>query len=251
MKKYRITKYDPKNRNEQGHYLYNHRTEISDVGKTLEGELVTKDEYFKIEEEYINAVIEILTDSNQEHLRLVGYNSERFKESLDDNSKEWYHDINFEKLNLYEDKIIRIEDIPSIVKLNLRGYLDTTLEILNKYYVQFGYDFYMYVGTPDLSQKAIEKINSTSVFIEEFWSPYYSPEFEYVIESNLKDSMYIENQTVLKSITIEEMKDIFKLSEEHPGRIYTEIDINLAKEIGIKVDFDKYEYSITTELTIE
>lgn len=45
MNKYRVTKYDPKNRNKEGHYMYDHWTELGDVGKTLEGELVTPDAY--------------------------------------------------------------------------------------------------------------------------------------------------------------------------------------------------------------
>ena len=116
-------KYDPKNRNDQGHYLYDHWTEVSDVGKTLEGELVTQEEYFRIEKDYINAIVEILKDSKQKHLRLVGPNQKRLKESLKENSNKWYHDSSFEKLNLYEDKKIDLEEIPTIIKLNLRKIL--------------------------------------------------------------------------------------------------------------------------------
>ena len=250
MKKYRITKYDPKNRNDQGHYLFDHWTEISDVGKTLEGELVTKEEYLRIEEDYINSVVEILRASNQEYLRLVGLNKDRFQESVIENSNEWYHESIFENLNLYEDQKISIQDVPTIIKLILRRYLDATLEIKDKYYVQFGYDFYMYVGTPKLSDKVIDELNSTLIFIEEFWSPYYSSELEYVVQANKKDSMYIEEEKTLTSITIDKMKKIFNLSEEHPGRIYKEIDIKIADNLGIKVDLDNYEYSLTTELKI-
>jgi len=248
MKEYRITKYDPKNRNSQGHYLYNHWTEISDVGKTLEGELVTQEEYFRIEKDYVNAVVEILKDSNQEYLRLVGFNQDRFQKELIENSNEWFHDSIFETLNLFEDQKIKIEDIPTIIKLNLRRYLDASLEIKDEYYVQFGYDFYMYVGTPKLSESSINEINSTSVFIEIFKSPYYSPEIEYVVRSNKIDSEYVEEELTLNSFAIEKMKEIFDLSKEHPGRIYTDINKEIAEKLGIKVDFNKYEYSLNTKL---
>jgi|GEM_PF-5978192 len=122
---------------------------------------------------------------------------------------------------------------------------------MDKYYVQFGYDFYMYAGTPNLSQKVMDDINSTSVFIEECWSPYYSPELEYVIQSNKIDSMYVEDETVLSSLTIDKIKETFNLSEEHPGRIYKEVDNEIAEKLGISVDLEKYEYYLTTEIKIE
>mgnify|MGYP004123593095 CR=1 FL=1 len=53
MKTYRITKYNPSKRNEQGHYLDNNEwTSISDL-KNL-------DEYFKVESAYVNAILTIL-----------------------------------------------------------------------------------------------------------------------------------------------------------------------------------------------
>jgi len=248
MKKYRITKYNPKNSNVHGHYLYDHWTEISDVGRKLEGEIVTQEEYFRIEKDYINAVVEILKDSNQEYLRLIGLNQDGFQEALIENSNEWYHESIFENLNLCEDQIINIEDIPTVIKLNLRRYLDATLEIKDKYYVQFGYDFYMYVGTPKLSNKLIDKLNATSVYIEEYLSPYYSPKLEYIVQSNKKGSMYVEEEQILSSFTIEKMKEIYKLSKEHSGRIYAKINKEIAEKIGIKVDLEKYDYSLITEL---
>jgi hypothetical protein len=251
MKKYRITKYNPKNRNEEGHYLYDHWTDISDVGKTLEGELVTQKEYFKIEQDYINAIIEILTESKQKYLRLVSYDNDRYIDSIKDNVNEWFHNSDFENLNIYEDKKILLSEIPTIIKLNLRGYIDTSLEIKDQFYIQFGYDFYMYSGTPNLSQETVERINSTSVFIEEFWSPYYSPDLEYVVESNKKDSMYVEGQQTLESMSIDKMKNIFQLSDEHPGKIYSKLNSEIVNKLEIKADFDKNEYYLTTELKFE
>lgn len=247
MKKYRITKYDPQNRNTQGEYLFDHWTEISDVGKILEGQLITEVEYLRIERDYINAVLEILKDQKQEYLRLVSFNKKRFEESLKINLSEWFHELSFENIELFEDKKINIKEIPTVIKLNLRGYLDTTIEIIDKYYIQFGNDFYMYVGTPDLSQKAIAKINSTSVFIEEFQSPYYYPEVEYVIQFSKKDSIYVEGEIHL-SVTIKEMKSMFYLSREHPGIINCKIDSVIANQLGVEIDFTKYDCYLRTEL---
>lgn len=251
MNKYLVTKYDPKNRNGKGHYMYDHWTEISDVGRTLEGELVTPEAYLKVEEDYVKAVIDILNDSNQTYLRLIGFDEKSYKSSLKENKKEWFHDASFENIVLSEDMKIGINEIPTIIRLNLRNYLHATLEIKDKYYVHFGYDFYMYVGAPKLSQKTVDKINATNVFIEEFWSPYYSPELEYVVQRSEKGSMYIADEFTLEGISIDEIKKIFNLSEEHSGKVISIIDKKLADKLGIKTDFEKNEYYLTTELKIE
>jgi len=250
MNKYRITKYNPNCRNKDGYYKYDHWTEISDVGKILSGELVTEKEYIKVESDYINAVLKILKESNQKYLRLVGYNKEKLEDSILVNNKEWFHLKEFENLNLYEDKKVLIDEIPTIIQLNLRNYFNTTLEIKNKFYVQFGYDFYMYVGTPKLSNKLSEELNLSLVFLEEFYSPYYSQELDYVIQITEKSSNYVIEEKILYSATVEKMKAIFNLSEEHPGNIYAEITNDLADKINFEVDLNKFNYFLTTKLII-
>lgn len=249
MKKYRITKYDPRNRNEQGHYLYDHWTETLDVGKVLEGELVTREEYLRVEKDYINAVMSILTDFNQKYLRLVNFHKDSFRDSIEINAKEWFHESEFEELDLFEDKKVSLEEIPSIIKLNLRSYFFTSLEIAGEFYVQFGYDFYMYVGCPKLSLKRIKSLSSTSLFVEEdYFSPYYSDEFEYQILISEKRRDDVLKEEILESISVLEMKKIFNLSKEHPGRILIELTQEKADKIGIKTDFLKYDYSLRTNL---
>lgn len=249
MEKYRITKYNPEFRNEKGHYLYDHWTETLDVGKVLEGELVTKEEYLRVEKDYINAVLGILKDCNQEYLRLINFHKDSFRHSLEINAKEWFHESEFEELDLYEDKKVSLEEIPSIVKLNLRSYFFTSLEIAGKFYFQFGYDFYMYVGCPKLSPARIKDLNSTSLFVDEgYFSPYYSEEIEYVILISEKNSGDVLEEEVLKSISVLEMKKIFNLSEEHPGLVLIELTKEMADKIGIETNFSEYEYSLRTNL---
>jgi hypothetical protein len=47
----RITKYDPQNRDANGHYtLVDEWTSISDVGKSFQGKILTMEQYLAIEE---------------------------------------------------------------------------------------------------------------------------------------------------------------------------------------------------------
>ncbi len=45
MKEYRITKYNTIYRNEDGHYLKDEWTDVSDVGKIIKGVKVSEDDY--------------------------------------------------------------------------------------------------------------------------------------------------------------------------------------------------------------
>lgn len=53
---YRITKYNPANRNDSGNYCGDDWTSISDVGKFYNGELFTIEEYLRVENLYVCAV---------------------------------------------------------------------------------------------------------------------------------------------------------------------------------------------------
>jgi hypothetical protein len=64
MINYRITKYDPKNRNVEGHYLDSKEwTAISDLGNP-KYKNVTFDEYEKVESNYVGAIQLILKEKN-------------------------------------------------------------------------------------------------------------------------------------------------------------------------------------------
>ena len=67
MWQFRITKYDPNKRNEQGHYLdKNEWTEYSDVGTS-----VSLSEYERVEKLYINAALELCSTAGAEYLYLT------------------------------------------------------------------------------------------------------------------------------------------------------------------------------------
>ena len=53
----RITKYDPKNRDHNGWYIRDEWTDYSDIGKSLEGKALTRDEYLQVESAYISSVL--------------------------------------------------------------------------------------------------------------------------------------------------------------------------------------------------
>jgi len=69
---YRVTKYDPLNRNEKGYYIKDEWTSCSEVGKLFDNKKFEITEYMKIEDAYIFAINEFMDFSKDDYLRVIG-----------------------------------------------------------------------------------------------------------------------------------------------------------------------------------
>lgn len=247
MKYYRITQYNPAFRNAEGAYLYDHWTEIGDVGRTLEGELVTADKYLAVESDYIQAVAAILKENSLEYLRVVGCNPKSIKHWINKYKDEWFHLPEFETIELQEDKKARIDEIRTICQMNLRGYCNISLEISGVFYVDFGYDMYMYVGAPNISDALRKKLDATSVFVEDSGEPYYPEKLNYEVLKSKKRSQYVLEEQVLEDFSVTAVRKILNLSDEHPGKVHAKINRKMAQELNLETDFEKYDYVLTSQ----
>lgn len=159
---WRITKYNPQYRDARGAYLKDEWTCYSDIGKTFNKKQLSLEEYLKIEADYTQAVILLMQcssiDSLQvDHLEKGGRLIEKY--NLDD------------KVEVLNEKNIGIENIPLLVQAILRNKVWCKLTADN-IYVHFGYDFYMYIGSKNSCDSAIEKIKQSGLFVENYESPY-------------------------------------------------------------------------------
>jgi len=62
--------------------------------------------------------------------------------------------------------------LADVCRLVLREILWCKLESTNGFYIHFGYDYYMYVGSPVSSQRAIDYGKQNGLYVEEMESPY-------------------------------------------------------------------------------
>src|SRR5690349_7280311 len=67
---WRITKYNPVFRDEKGTYQKDEWTAFSDIGKAYNGEILTFEEYKKIEDAYISTAFGFFSESNTESLKV-------------------------------------------------------------------------------------------------------------------------------------------------------------------------------------
>ena len=171
MVSYRITKYNPAKRNEQGHYLDDSEwTAISDIGNPDYNNL-TYEEYEKIESAYVHAIQSIMRDHNFDFLivdSLEFYNKKEDFNNFECSGRLKNISIDFEvelekldnglKLNLLEiDKIIRLILRETVWMLLVNDHFE----------VRFGYDYYMYVTSETIKTSTIKQIENSGLFVED------------------------------------------------------------------------------------
>ena len=169
MFSYRITKYNPIYRNSLGAYLKDEWTSISDVGKVYENGEFTIDEYLKIEDGYIEAILLFMAFLNLESLPVTYLE----KSNTWDNKRTAYSKSMFK---LYKKikvgKQINTKEMGDAARLVLRELLWCKIEN-ESMFVHFGWDYYMYIGSSKEIPKLLKKkIESWGLFVEEFESPY-------------------------------------------------------------------------------
>ena len=161
---YRITKYNPKNRDEQGRYTKDEWTDFSDIGYEFEDKEITLEEYTNVESKYINAVLLFMECLEVDTLEVNGL--ETYTRPKSGELKKVFNQIR-------NKMVIKKELVPDVIRLILRNYIWCTLTYQNKMFVHFGYDYYMSLGAEKKCEKAIKAIEEFGLFVEEMISPYY------------------------------------------------------------------------------
>jgi hypothetical protein len=153
---YRITKYNPDNRDEKGVYVVVEWTSFSDIGKDFNGTEFTYQDYITTEDKYIASIQEFCNYFKIEEFEIKNlefYDSDTWdKYSLE--LKETHK-------GLRDKKRVSKEELDNLARLILREYAWCDLESKEKG-IHFGYDYYMYFDNgaemPDELKSKIEKI---------------------------------------------------------------------------------------------
>ena len=145
---YRITKFNPKNREPDGRYLDDDWTSVADVGKKFKGKKLLLSEYLSIEDAYVETVRRFLRAANVTELQVK--NPER-KDALSHLPLRLRADTKTRICFFPKSKKLSGSDIDWVVRLNLRELFWCRLQGANQSYVHFGWDYYMYLGTNETS----------------------------------------------------------------------------------------------------
>ncbi|MFN7253258.1 MAG: hypothetical protein ACK4M9_21160 [Anaerobacillus sp.] len=246
---WRITKYNPDYRDENGYYtLKEEWTCPSEIGKIIDGKEFTLEEYLDIEAKYIDTLIAFIIESGLNTLRILQLSEQKI--STEDRSSVLY-ETEFDELILEEDKIVTLNDIVIISKMILRNFVHCQLYLKDRFFAHFGWDYYMYIGSSEKSLSAITIATERGLFVEEIdSSPYYFLEEDTtrLVQWSKKENELGMNEgdEELLEFPLEELRLIFNLSSQHPvvGNIKIKIEYKdfFQRYLNHKMDFDKYEY---------
>lgn len=184
MTEYRISKFNPEKRDNEGNYLDSSEwNAISDIGRCGH-ETFTFEEYERIETAYVNAIFLILSEKSTNFLYVdsIGFCSPKVDFELFAKTGRLRNiDIDYET----EIKALKnglefdLNNINKFVRLILRETIDLAL-INDKIRINFGYDYYIFVECETLNKSTIKQIEDSGLFVE---SDIGCPTFEYFDEN--------------------------------------------------------------------
>jgi hypothetical protein len=168
MNSWRITKYNPAFRDERGAYLKEEWTSVSDVGKSFGGVILTFGEYRRIEDAYVSTALSLVSEAGLDALTITHLETHGVAKAR----AEDLRGIAFDPKLASTGMSLPRGALGDVCRLVLREILWCKLEAVSGFYLHFGYDYYMYVGSPVRSEKSIAYGRQQGLFVEEMGSPY-------------------------------------------------------------------------------
>lgn len=163
MPGFRVTKYDPQQRDASGAFLGDDWISVSDIGKPYGGRTLTRSEYLLVEDKYVTAVVEFMEILSVDELIIADL---ELREVGEDNLPD--HGCTHALVN---GRVVRGAELECVVRMALREQAWFRLNGRAGFYVHFGYDYYMYIGA-SVSVLHYPKL-PPGLFAERMESPYW------------------------------------------------------------------------------
>ena len=151
MTEYRIAKYNPTHRI-NGVYMADEWTSFSDIGKVFDGRILSQDAYLKTEQAYIDCCINLIEKAKiaKLYIKQAEYYTENVR---------------------FHSTISNTQEIRQVITACLREQCWLKL-VAKDFFIHFGYDYYMYIGSALSGQIVAEITTKHGLFCEKCPSPY-------------------------------------------------------------------------------
>lgn len=152
-------------------------TSVSDIGKVINGKLLTVNEYLTVEDLYIQAIKIFMMYSNisaltieqlEKPLNLEVIKERNTQKGLTSSNSDALYDF---YQSVTEGMAVGIHEIEYIIRLALRENLWAQLQS-EAMFIRFDYDYYMDIGGIGLCEEAITKISELGLAINQWDEPY-------------------------------------------------------------------------------
>lgn len=172
MYKYRVTKYNPSFRDDEGLYLKEDWTAISDIGKTFDGEKLTAESYKKTEDSYIKAIHLIMDYLRVPYLTIMDVRQsssfEMFQEIIKKYQKLYSEEMLKYYLNVKNNDKLTKENVNVYCRLLLREDIGSRVFYPRRMKVYIGYDYLMSIHTSRPLDPIIPLIEEIGLYVEDF-----------------------------------------------------------------------------------
>lgn len=167
MNEWRVTKYNPRLRDSRGAFAGEAWTSASDVGQSFGGVLLDLATYLDTEDLYVRAALHFLQETGLTSLQVR--NLEAVAPLPLPGSLE---QLLGEGTPIVEDQQLAGAELERACRLNLRSLLWCRLEQPGVFFLHFGHDYYMYIGSLAVCHASVLYAEHIGLFVEEWSSPY-------------------------------------------------------------------------------
>ena len=137
MFQYRVSKYNPKMRDDNQSYTKDEWTSFSDIGKEFPCGRLTEKEYLEVEKNYINFIYELFNVSNIKNIKIIKQEPENiFKKTFFDIEDDWLY---------------------IIIQQNIREKFWCKLKS-ELFEIYMGYDLYLHIDCMNDVEKVLERL---------------------------------------------------------------------------------------------
>jgi hypothetical protein len=168
----RTTKYNPEFRNDQGHYLKEEWTAVSDIGKVFDGKVLTETDYIADEKRYARTAKLLLENFEIESFYIIYLKKYRHKLevlSIDEADDTARRKRLFKSVK--DGSLLPVDNIEDVVILCLRNDIYCDIICGNpRLRLSFGYDYYMELDINFYDKKLINDLRQIGLFVEMFSS---------------------------------------------------------------------------------
>lgn len=150
-------------------------TSVSDIGREFEGVLFTRDDYMTMEDSYVRIVRSFASESDV--VSLAASDIEIFYSSVTEaviyqSSVGLVDNLQPIVENLNSGTEYSGVDLEKVIRCNLREMVWCRLCSGSSFFVHFGYDYYVYIGSFHQCSRSIELAGTLGLFVEDIISPY-------------------------------------------------------------------------------
>lgn len=167
MYQWRVSKYNPSNRDKAGAFLGDEWVIAQQIGEVFNGKKFTRDDYLDMENRYVSAALEYFKATGLKNLQIKDLQS-----SFHTPPHLEKHDLVMD-IDFTEGQVLGIIEISQVLRMLLREITNGQLCMPDRFFIHVGWDYYMYIGSYTDLPEAKNKTEQLGLFVENFESPYF------------------------------------------------------------------------------